>query len=258
MNEHVVKGAPPRKYENPPTEKPRQNKGRFLLLIALLSIAVVTGIFWATAARTRDSRISGDGARSKQDGAAGQVQVQPSSPSPATTNPGYSTVTLPVGNLAEVDEPTLPKELELQVGKLPWEEKIESVLQQPSATDAEKAKLLFSLLHKLPAEATERAATEAIRLVTNADYNAVALPIIKDPRTTGDIDAILFADLMDRPETIHLPALLAIASAQDHPFAEPARQNLEYALGHDYKEDWSAWTAGIDEHLKKSGEQPTQ
>jgi hypothetical protein len=159
-----------------------------------------------------------------------------------------NSVELPIGNIAAIGNTDLPATLRLETGNLPWETQIEEILGR-DLSDSLKAKLIFGLLPKLPAEAWDRAAREAIERVPDPDYGTLALPLLSDPKTNGRVQSILFEDLMDRPEAINLPALLTIARAPDHPFAGPAHDNLEHALGQDFQGDWPAWTGAINKHL---------
>ena len=159
-----------------------------------------------------------------------------------------NSVEVPIGNIAATGNTDLPATLRFETGKLPWETQIEEILGR-DLSDSLKAKLIFGLLPKLPAEAWDRAAREAIERVPDPDYSTLALPLLSNPKTNGRVQSILFEDLMDRPEAINLPALLTIARTADHPFAGPAHDNLEHALGQDFQGDWPAWTGAINKHL---------
>ncbi len=148
-----------------------------------------------------------------------------------------------------MDHPPIAPTIELETGKLPWEEQIEKVLTQ-SSTDAAKARALFGMQPNLPPAAWERATHEAVERTSDRDYNMVALPLLINPQANGEVLSILFADLMERrPEPIQLPALLAVARMTAHPFAEPSHDNLTHSLGQDFDTDWAAWEVAIRQHL---------
>ncbi len=153
-----------------------------------------------------------------------------------------------MGKLAEMPDSQLPPTLRLETGKLPWETQIDEILAA-ATPDPVKAHQLFALLAKAPPEAWERIAEEAIQRVPNETYGTDALPRLINPQTNGRVLSILFADLMERPETTNLPALLTVARLNGHPYAEPARDNLEHALGHDYQTDWAGWEKAIRQRL---------
>ncbi len=150
-------------------------------------------------------------------------------------------------------EPRLPPRLELARGKLPWEEKIESVTGATDLNDAAKARRLLAMIPALPEHGLATAAEEAVKRLPDADYNAVALPVVVNPQTHGLVESVLFADLMVRPDAITLPALLRIAQIPNHPYARFAHDNLDLLLGGDYGADWLKWDAAVRRTLA-SGE----
>jgi hypothetical protein len=160
---------------------------------------------------------------------------------PATAQ---ASVVLPIGQLSDRHDPSLPATIELETGTLPWEAAIDAVLAgEGSKTD--KVEKLFGLLATQPVESWPRITEEIIKLTPNRSYNAEVFPRLVNPQTSGQVEGLLFADLMERPESIQLPALLAISRMPAHPFAAPARDNLVHALGKDYESDWAAWQEAI-------------
>jgi hypothetical protein len=74
------------------------------------------------------------------------------------------------------------------------------------------------MLPTLPAEALQRGTELAMQFLRDKDY-ALVRPRLLDPQTHGMIASVLFADLLERPDEIALPALLAIARIPSHPYA---------------------------------------
>lgn len=148
-----------------------------------------------------------------------------------------------------IPEPQLAPKLELQRGKLPWEEKIERVTGDASLSETGKARQLLAMIPALPEHGLTTAAEEAVKRVPDADYNALALPLVANPQTHGLVEGVLFADLMERPDTITLPALLRIAQTPNHSYAKYARDNLDLLLGEDFGTDWAKWDAAIRKAL---------
>ncbi len=167
-------------------------------------------------------------------------------PASAITAADLPSVTVPVGNGFGGDG--LPATLTLQTGTLPWEAEIDDVLARKETSTA-RATTLLAMLVRLPVEARERAVSEALGLLPNENYAAVAMPYLQNPQTSGQILAVMFADVMDRPEAIQLPALLAVLRTPGHPYAEPARQNLEATLQTDLGNNWAAWDAAVRKRL---------
>lgn len=146
------------------------------------------------------------------------------------------------------DVPMGPR-LEFSRGKLAWEARIEAVTSAAELSDAAKAKRLLEMIATLPEPAMETAATEAAQRVSDADYAAIALPVVTNPQTHGLVEGVLFADLMDRSPTIMLPALLKIARIPNHPYARYALDNLHLLTGEDCGGDWLKWEATVQKTL---------
>jgi hypothetical protein len=142
-------------------------------------------------------------------------------------------------------EPPLAPPLALEQGTLPWEEKIERVLRDGGLSNTAKARRLVALFPELPADGLATAAEECIERLPDADYNVVALPVIANPQTHGAVANLFFADLMERPDAITLPALFRIAQIPNHPYAKSARENLRLLLDEDFGSDWPKWDAAI-------------
>ena len=122
--------------------------------------------------------------------------------------------------------PQQPPELALEEGLLPWEARLRQVLAT-TRSPRDQARLLLALLPSLPPEAITSATEQALQRVRDADYNAVVLPTLENPQTHGAAMSALFADLLERPREISVPALRTIAADPAHPFAASAREDLE-------------------------------
>jgi hypothetical protein len=149
----------------------------------------------------------------------------------------------------ETEKPLIPP-LPLQTGELAWESRIRSVLSREKATDTEKAVSLLQLLPGMPAEGAETCAEEAVKRLPDAEYRHAQAAIV-NPGTYGLALGVLFADLMERPDTVRLPTLVTIARNATHPYAGPAHDNLELLLGKDFGEDWPRWDTAVREKLSR-------
>ena len=147
------------------------------------------------------------------------------------------------------DEPRLAPKLELAQGQLAWEAKIESITTDHTLNDTAKARRLLALIAALPEHGMTTASEEAVQRLPDADYNAVALPMVANPQTHGLVESVLFADLMERPDAIALPALLRIARIPNHPYAKFAHDNLDLLVGEDFGADWLKWEAAVQKTL---------
>jgi len=186
-------------------------------------------------------------ALSRQD-AALQLPIWPATTTRATTRLEPSAIS-PVAekyNLvfpAEEPEVRLAPELDLDGAGLFWEQGVDAATGE-NFTEAAQARVLLAMLQSLPEEALETATREAMDRLPDSDY-AVAQPLLTDPATHGASMSVLIADLMERPDAITLPTLLAIARRPSHPYAGVARGNLELLLGIDCGTDWPRWDAAV-------------
>jgi len=170
-----------------------------------------------------------------------------SAPAPSAT-PGATVMTreLP-GNPGE--PPAMPA-FPLQKGELPWEKRVNEVLDNGKIADTDKARLLLEMLPSLPVEGRESTAEHAITRLDDADYRHAQV-VLTNPGTYPPALAVLWGDLMGRPEAISLPTLLQVARSSSHPYAENARENLDLLLGQDFGTDWPRWETAIREKVAK-------
>ena len=91
-----------------------------------------------------------------------------------------------------------------------------------------------------------------MEVLRDPDYAAIAQPVLVNPQTGGAILSVLFADVMQRPDAIALPALLQVARSPEHPYASYARDNLALLVGHDWAADWPAWEAAVRQRASAS------
>lgn len=131
---------------------------------------------------------------------------------------------------------------------LPWEAAVASILRTP-ASRGDKAAALFSLLRQLPTEAWPSVTEQALAWLPDSEFERQAGPMLADPETHGLVASVLFADLMQRPQSVSLPLLLAVARQAAHPYATSARDNLALLLGQNRGEDWVGWQRAIDAKL---------
>ena len=168
-----------------------------------------------------------------------------SQPSPTSDSPEIRVADLPPkpDDSAPQTAPALPLDL------MPSNWELQLVGKLSRLKPVEKARAIFALLPSLPESALATAAEQAVEKLPDADYPATALPVITNPETHGQVLSVLFADLLERPDAITLPALLTIAKNPDHPFAPSALDDLRLLLNADHDTDWPRWEAAIREKL---------
>lgn len=138
------------------------------------------------------------------------------------------------------------------VGTLATEAATREIMSSP-APDSTKAAALLDMLAQVPAEALGQTAEQAVRVLPDRNYAALAFPIITNPRTNGQVLSPMFADLMQRPDAVALPTLLQIAQTPDHPFAPSAHDNLSLLFGRDLGVDWPAWQQVVLQRVGTGG-----
>lgn len=138
-----------------------------------------------------------------------------------------------------------PPAVEFDTAPPPWEQRIGAIALTHPRNAAAQAQRLLELLPHLPEEALATTAETAVERLPDADYAAVALPVVTDPNTHPQALSILFADLMERPDSIALPALVRIARSDAHPFSAAALDNLRLLVGEDFGQNWDKWLESI-------------
>lgn len=173
---------------------------------------------------------------------------EPAAATSPTAAPGTSIMTREIPG--DPGEPPAVPSFQLQKGELPWEKRVNEVLDNPKIADTAKARLLLEMLPSLPVEGRESTAEHAISRLDDADYRHAQV-VLTNPGTYPPALAALWSDLMGRPDAISLPTLLQVARNSSHPYAENARENLDLLIGKDFGTDWPSWETAIREKLAK-------
>ncbi len=179
-----------------------------------------------------------------------QTEVTPPKPKTNLPSPTPESPEIRVADLSPQPDDSAPQTapaLPLDMAPPTWELQLTEKLSRLKPT--EKARAIFALLPSLPESALATAAEQAVEKLPDADYPATALPVVTNPETHGQVLSVLFADLLERPDAITLPALLTIAKNPDHPFAPSALDDLRLLLSADHGSDWPRWEAAIRQKL---------
>jgi hypothetical protein len=162
----------------------------------------------------------------------------PSVPAPGTV----------VRPLTEGAAPERPPMIALDAGPLLWEQQLAAASARGKDATG-NAREILALLPTLPEEALATAAEQAIERLPDSSYSAIALPVVTNPKTHGQVMSVLFADLMERPDAVTLPALLSIARNAAHPYSSAALDNLQLLLKTDHQTNWPQWERAIQRAL---------
>lgn len=130
-----------------------------------------------------------------------------------------------------------------------WEAAIESVLSGEATETSAKAKQLLELFPRIPEAGQAEAAQHIANLLADEDY-ALLSGYFTNTNSSVEVQEVILADLLGRPNAIKLPVLLEAARTPEHAKAADARGVLELYLEHDYGTDWEKWQTKLAEWLK--------
>ena len=118
-----------------------------------------------------------------------------------------------------------------------------------SASSAEKAQSLLTLFPQLPAGAQPAAARHIVNLLPDIAYASFAAQLT-NASASAEVQAVIYADLLQRPNGIKLPWLLALARTPGISQSGAAAGLLQATLRADYGANWEAWSERIDAWLE--------
>jgi hypothetical protein len=129
-----------------------------------------------------------------------------------------------------------------------WEDRVDEILGSTSP-DADKAKRMVEMFPTLPAEGQEEVVRHLTNLLPDPDY-ALMRSFLTDASLSANVLDVLLGDVLNRPNSLKLPALLEVARSTQHPKAAEAKDFLQLFLEQDYGSDWDKWQAGVEQWLK--------
>jgi len=131
-----------------------------------------------------------------------------------------------------------------------WEDKVDDILG--SATpDPEKARQMIEMFPTLPEDGQEEVARHLSNLVPDQDFGLMRAYLTNASLPENVLD-VLLDDVLNRPNSLKLPALLELARTEQHPKAGEAKDFLELFVEEDYGNDWDQWQAKLVEWLKEN------
>jgi hypothetical protein len=129
-----------------------------------------------------------------------------------------------------------------------WEDKVDEILGSTSP-DTDKAKQMIEMFPTLPADGQEEVVRHLTNLLPDQDYGLMRSFLTNASLPENVLD-ILLGDVLNRPNSLKLPALLEVARNAQHPKAAEAKDFLQLFLEQDYGSDWDKWQAGVEQWLK--------
>jgi hypothetical protein len=184
---------------------------------------------------------------------APEPAVTPSSPQPAGRTPagfaafdGMPAVTGPGvrGWSGPDNDDTMEDEFEE-----PWEAPINALLDSDDENDV-VARKLATLAPTLPLEGQVEAIQHMVNLLDDEQY-ALARNMVLNPGLHPDVSEVLFSDVLDRPNDVKMPVLLALLAQPAHLLAVDARQNLQAYVGRDWGPNSADWAAPVQALLAR-------
>lgn len=216
-----------------------QNYRNYLLFAGILAAAVMVGgvIGWLGGAGYVDNPVSTP--------VAGVA-----TPLAETPTPQPAVVSKPAVPVAATTAAAFPQTLDAQtsVAATNWDEAVQAILDADTE-DAEKAKQLFALFPKLPADEQVTVVENLSTLVPDENYAPLGR-LLADAKLPAPVLDALMADASARPDSMKLPLMLELARNSAHAKAAEAKETLETYLEKDYGTDWAQWQQQITAWLK--------
>ncbi len=122
------------------------------------------------------------------------------------------------------------------------------------ASNTATAQNLINLLPTLTKDGQVECAQHIANLISDKEFGRV-MHFWKNPGTNPDVIEVLATDLMNRDDSVKLPAMLDAAKMPNHPYHDEALVNLEIFLDGDYGTDWNKWESVMKDYLKKQAEE---
>jgi len=123
-----------------------------------------------------------------------------------------------------------------------------------SASSSAKAQSLVTVFPQLPATAQPGAANHIVNLLPDSAYPSFATQLT-NANASAAVRAVIYADLLHRPNALKLPWLLAMARSAGVAQATEAAASLQATLREDHGTNWDAWSERIGRWLQAHPEE---
>ncbi len=209
---------------------------RILATLAFIFLAV--GVIWWVA--IRDTGVRPPPAPPP----SSNTQIEPvkTSPPPAVTQ---AAAPLAATNIVAIEVPAAATNPTTN-----WEDRVDAILDSPSEVN-EKAKQMLELLPHLPEAGQVETAQHVANLLADEDYAKFGA-YLTNTTTSINVQDIVLADVLNRPNQIKLPLLLETARNPANAKATEAREMLALYLEEDYGDDWQKWATEMEKWLKEN------
>ena len=185
---------------------------------------------------------------------AGEVPSQPRrTDSPAGGFAGVGALTSSDFTTAPFNTAQVNPPAEEEVPQQPWEIAINNLLDSDDEND-KVAAALAALVPSLPLEGQVEAVQHMVNLLDDERYE-LARNMLLNPALHPSLREVVFADALDRPNTVKLPVLLALLGSPGHPLRPEAHSNLQVLIGSDLGDNPAVWAGPVAEFLAREAEE---
>ncbi len=113
-----------------------------------------------------------------------------------------------------------------------------------NTSSSAKAQALLTMFPQLPAAAQPTAAQHIVNLLPDPSYDSFATHLT-NANASAEVRAIIYADLLRRPNHIRLPWLLAVARSPGISQSADAAGLLQATLREDHGANWKLWSERV-------------
>jgi hypothetical protein len=151
----------------------------------------------------------------------------------------------PIASASEVDGADEVSEVQ----EAPWEATINAILEAPDDNNQVVLRLA-ALVPTLPPDGQVEAAQHMVNLLDDENYQT-ALQMLLNPGMPREVQEVIYSDILNRPNTVKLPAMTALIGAPAHGLREEALNTLQIFVGQDLGNNPLAWKSAVDEFLRQ-------
>jgi hypothetical protein len=129
-----------------------------------------------------------------------------------------------------------------------WQDSLENVLASNELNE-HKAQSLINLMRESPEPGQIEIVHHLVNLVDDNHYAMTGILLTNRQTSTNVLD-VLTSDLLNRPNSVKLPAFVQILRIENHPKAGEARELLQHYVDNDFGADGNAWDQAVQAWLK--------
>lgn len=211
---------------------------KFLTTLAII-VVVAGAVIWLGWLR------GGAPAPQTESSSSSETEIRPVRTNTSRFFPRATTAQNPATNVAVA----VPTEASTNV-ITNWEDRVDQILGDSTEVE-EKARKMLELLPQFPEAGQIEAAQHIANLLADEDYEKFGRYLV-NPKTAVEVQDIILADVLNRPNEIKLPLLLQTARTAGNAKAADAKEILELYLEEDYGNDWDRWQQEMIKWLKEN------